>query len=213
MELKFDDKGLICAIAQDYKTGEVLMQAYMNQEAYEQTLATGYAHYFSRSRNKLWKKGEESGHLQRVLKVAVDCDNDCVLLTVEQLGAACHTNNRSCFYTNIKEFEQYPDFRIIFDVDKVIADRKVNPVEGSYTNYLFDKGLDKICKKVGEEASEVIIAAKNKEHKELVGELSDLLYHSLVLMKNEGVEAEEIFEELMRREGKASEEKYKKKPE
>ena len=101
IELKFDEKGLICAIAQDCKTGEVLMQAYMNKEAYEKTISTGYAHYFSRSRNKLWKKGEESGHVQKVLKMAIDCDGDCVLLSVEQTGAACHTNNRTCFYRNI----------------------------------------------------------------------------------------------------------------
>ena len=150
-ELKWNAHGLVCAIAQDFESGEVLMQAYMNEEAYKLTLETGYAHYWSRSRQKLWKKGEESGHLQKVRGVYLDCDKDCVLLKVEQVGAACHTGNYTCFFTPVKECGAGAE--MLGALQRIVEDRKQNPEEGSYTNYLFDKGVDKIAKKAGEEAA------------------------------------------------------------
>ena len=159
-ELKYDAQGLVCAIAQDYESGEVLMQAYMNEEAYQKTLETGYAHYWSRSRQKLWKKGEESGHLQKVRGIYLDCDKDCVLLKVEQTGAACHTGNYTCFFTPVQECGVGAE--MLGMLQRIVEDRKENPEEGSYTSYLFAKGVDKIAKKTGEEAVELVIAAKTK---------------------------------------------------
>jgi len=201
--LKFDEKGLIPVITQDYRTNKVLMQAYMNAESLKLTQETGKAVYFSRSRSKLWVKGEESGHFQYVKEILSDCDGDCLLLKVEQVEAACHTNNYSCFYRTL-DGEEYdgkvlPDPSILYDVYDVICDRIVNPKEGSYTNYLFEKGIDKICKKVGEEAAEVIIGAKNRSADELRYEGADLIFHLLVLMKEVGVSPEEIFVELQKR--------------
>ena len=149
-ELKWNAHGLVCAIAQDYESGEVLMQAYMNEEAYNKTLETGYAHYWSRSRKKLWKKGEESGHLQKVHGIYLDCDKDCVLLKVEQAGAACHTGNYTCFFTPVKECGE--GAAMLGKLQRVVEDRKENPEEGSYTSYLFQKGVDKIAKKTGASA-------------------------------------------------------------
>lgn len=208
MEFKFDEKGLICAIAQDIYTGEVLMQAYMNQEAIDKTLQSGIAHYFSRSRNCLWKKGETSGHIQKVKKIMYDCDADCLLLLIEQVGAACHTGNRSCFFTQLKEFEFVPDYKCVFEDVETIRARHEKPVDGSYTNYLFDKGVEKICKKVGEEATETVIAAVAGKKDELVGELADLLYHCLVLAEASGVTIQDVFQEVMARKGKAPNPKY-----
>ena len=208
MEFKFNSDGLICAIAQDVYTGEVLMQAYMNQEAIDKTMQSGYAYYYSRSRQCLWKKGETSGHLQKVKKVLYDCDCDCLLLLIEQIGAACHTGNRSCFYRTLKEFEFVPDYKVVFEDVETIRARKENPVEGSYTNYLFDKGVEKICKKVGEEATETVIAAVAGKKGELVGELSDLLYHALVLAEASGITIQDVFQEVMARKGKAPNPKY-----
>lgn len=207
--LNFDKNGLICAIAQDALTGQVLMQAYMNEEAVKKTLETGYAHYYSRERKKLWKKGEESGNVQKVLTVTADCDSDCLLLKIEQKGVACHTGEYTCFHKPVKCFEEPEGVDIVFNLEKVIADRKVNPGEGSYTNYLFAKGTDKICKKVGEESSEVIIAAVNNNNEELVMEISDLTYHILVLMQEKGIELKEVFKELKNREGRPAAAKYK----
>lgn len=209
MEMKYDEKGLICAIAQDVYTGEILMQAYMNKEALEKTIETGCAHYYSRSRKCLWKKGETSGHTQKVFKILYDCDSDCVVLLIEQNGAACHTGNRSCFYRTLKEFEFKADYKVVFEDAKTIEERAKNPVEGSYTNYLLDKGVEKICKKVGEESSEVIIAAMADKKEELIGEFADLIYHSLVLMKAKDISLEDVFEEIMKRKGLAPKEKYK----
>lgn len=208
MDLKYDDKGLIVAIAQDAITGEVLMQAYMNKESLDKTLETGFATYYSRSRNKLWMKGEESGHTQKVVEISYDCDMDSLLLHVIQNGVACHTGNRSCFYRNLIDMPKYPSNKIIYEIINTIKDRKEKPVTGSYTNYLLDKGIDKICKKIGEEASEVIIAAKNDERHEIIMEISDLLYHTLVLMNIKDISIEEVFSELMAREGRAPEPKY-----
>lgn len=192
--IKFDEKGLICAIAQDYESGEVLMQAYMNQEAFDKTLETGYAHYYSRSRQKLWKKGESSGHLQKVKTISIDCDGDCVLMRVEQIGVACHTGNYSCFFTDIKEGGLGAE--MLGKLQRIVLDRKQNPEEGSYTSYLFEKGVDKIAKKVGEEAVELVIAAKSKQREEIVGECADLFYHTLVLLADAGVTLSDVCTEL-----------------
>lgn len=210
--LKFDDKGLIPVIAQDYSTNEVLMMAYMNKEALEKSLESGKVHYFSRSRNKLWQKGETSGHCQYIKSISTDCDGDTLLIKVEQVGGACHTGHYSCFYREISEEglkethekvfdekEVYDGSKILKEVYDVIVDRTVNPKEGSYTNYLFEKGLDKILKKVGEEAAEVIIAAKNKDKDEIVYEISDLFYHLFVLMVERGVILDDIYNELKKR--------------
>ena len=197
MQLKFDGNGLICAIAQDYESGEVLMQAYMNREAFDKTLETGYAHYWSRSRQKLWKKGEESGHLQKVIGVYLDCDSDCVLLKVQQTGAACHTGNYTCFFTPVRECGVGAE--MLGQLQRIVEDRKENPEEGSYTNYLFDKGVGKIAKKAGEEAVELVIAAKNGDKEEIVGECADLFYHTLVLLANAGVKLSDVCTELKNR--------------
>lgn len=182
VEVKFDEGGLICAIAQDAESGDVLMQAYMNEEALRLTFETGYAHYYSRSRKCLWKKGETSGHVQKVVGATFDCDRDCLLLQIEQTGAACHTGKRSCFFQ--KEIEENgAGVRFLSELERVIADRKEHPADGSYTSYLFEWGIDKIAKKTGEEAVEAVIAAKNDDKEEFVGECADLLYHLLVLMK------------------------------
>lgn len=209
-EFKFDDKGLVCAIAQDALNGEVLMQAYMNKEAIKKTLETGYAHYYSRSRKCLWKKGETSGHTQKVMRMYYDCDADCVLMQIIQEGAACHTGNRSCFYRQLKEFEFCPDYKVVFEDAQTIKDRAENPVEGSYTNYLLNKGTEKICKKVGEEATETVIAACTDKKDELVGEICDLVYHTLVLMQDKGITMQDVFNEMMIRKGKAPNPKYAK---
>lgn len=193
MDVKFNQDGLVPAIAQDLGTGEVLMLAYMNEEALRLTKETGIAHYYSRSRQALWKKGETSGHIQEVKGIYYDCDGDAVLLKVNQIGAACHTGNYSCFFNEEKGYKDLSN--TIKDLYKVIIDRKKNPQEGSYTQYLFDKGIDKILKKIGEEAAEVIIGAKN-DKQELIYEASDLIYHLMVLLVNEGVTPSEIMEEL-----------------
>ena len=200
-DLKTNSDGLVPVVVQDYRTGEVLMLAYMNQEAYEQTIRTGRMTYFSRSRRELWLKGETSGHFQYVKSLEIDCDNDTILARVAQLGAACHTGNRTCFYRSILK-EEYPEkdpYTILKEVYDVIEDRKLHPREGSYTNYLFDKGIDKILKKVGEEAAEIIIAAKNPNPEEVIYEMSDFLYHAMVLMSEKGITWEQVTEELSRR--------------
>ncbi len=197
-KIKFDERGLICAIAQDAASGDVLMQAYMNEQALNLTLNTGYAHYYSRSRNALWKKGETSGHVQKVRAVTFDCDRDCVLLQIEQTGAACHSGSRSCFFQTERE-ETGAGVRFLAELERVIIDRKNNPVEGSYTSYLFEKGVDKIAKKVGEEATETVIASKNENKKEFAGECADLLYHLLTLCAEKGVSLAEICSELKER--------------
>mgnify|MGYP002608373014 CR=1 FL=1 len=200
-DFKLNSDGLIPVIVQDYKSNEVLMLAYMDEEAFNNTLATGRMTYFSRSRQTQWVKGETSGHFQYVKSLKIDCDNDTLLATVKQIGAACHTGNRSCFYTTLaeKEYKETNPLKVFEDVFNVILDRKKHPKEGSYTNYLFDKGIDKILKKVGEEATEIVIAAKNPDPEEVKYEISDFLYHMMVLMAEKGVSWEEITEELANR--------------
>ena len=202
-EIKFNEQGLVPVIAQAYDTKEVLMLAYMNKEAYQKTLDEKVAYYYSRSRKSLWKKGETSGHLQIVKSMFYDCDQDALLLLVDQKGVACHTMHRSCFFEPIFESEESNEVSYVIDeVYATIEERRRNPIEGSYTNYLFDKGLDKILKKVGEETAEVIIGAKNRDKENLVYELSDLVYHSLVLMVEQGIKPDDIKNELKRRQDK-----------
>jgi len=197
--VKYDEKGLFVAIAQDFYSGEVLMQAFMNEESLRLTLSTGYATYYSRSRKKLWKKGEESGHTQQVISAYFDCDSDCLLLKVKQIGAACHTGAYSCFFKQIVGDEDGLGVEMLGKLERIIDDRKVNPVEGSYTSYLFEKGIDKIAKKVGEEAVETVIASKNESKEELVGECADLLYHTLVLLREKRVSLSDVCTELKKR--------------
>lgn len=199
----FDANGLVPAIVQDVKTGAVLMLAYMNAESLTLTLETGYATYFSRSRNALWKKGETSGHLQKICAIHYDCDGDTLLLMVEQTGPACHTGEYTCFHNAlislVDQSQGQPTSAILQQVYNVIIDRDQNPKEGSYTNYLLTKGAEKICKKVGEEASETIIAAIKGNKTELRYEVADLLYHLLVLLYNQGLTPNDIFAELEKR--------------
>jgi len=201
-DFKKNSDGMVPVIVQDYRTLEVLMMAYMNEEAYLQTLRTGRMTYFSRSRGELWLKGETSGHFQYVKSLTADCDMDTILAKVSQVGAACHTGARSCFFHEIakKDYEIAENpLQVFEDVMDVIKDRKVHPREGSYTNYLFDKGIDKILKKLGEEATEIVIAAKNPGANEVKYEISDFLYHMMVLMVEKDVSWEEITRELANR--------------
>ena len=200
-EMKTDADGLVPVIVQDYRTSEVLMLAYMNEEAFQTTLRIGKMTYWSRSRNELWTKGMTSGHFQYVKSLSIDCDNDTILAKVSQVGAACHTGNKTCFFQELvkKEYDDTNPRRVFQDVYDVILDRKEHPKEGSYTNYLFDKGIDKILKKCGEEATEIIIAAKNPDPEEIKYEISDFLYHVMVLMVEKGITWEEITRELANR--------------
>ena len=196
MKPDFKKMELIPAIIQDYQTNEVLMLAYVNEEAYKKMLETNQTYFYSRSRNELWQKGQTSGHFQNIKGMYLDCDLDTLLIYVEQIGVACHTGAYSCFFNEIKPFNNVNIFK---SLETLINDRKINPVEKSYTNYLLDQGVDKICKKVGEEASETIIAAKNNDKEELIGEISDLFYHVFVLMNNQGVSLEDIENKLKER--------------
>ncbi|MBO6127824.1 MAG: bifunctional phosphoribosyl-AMP cyclohydrolase/phosphoribosyl-ATP diphosphatase HisIE [Pseudobutyrivibrio sp.] len=200
-DLKPNSDGLIPTVVQDFQTGEVLMVAYMNEESLNATIRTGKMTYFSRSRQALWVKGETSGHYQYVKSLTADCDFDTILAKVSQVGVACHTGAPSCFFNEIvkKEYVERNPLKVFEDVYAIIMDRKQHPKEGSYTNYLFDKGLDKILKKVGEEATEIVIAAKNPDSEETKYEISDFLYHLMVLMAEKGVTWEDITSELAQR--------------
>ncbi len=204
-ELKFDEKGLIPAVVQDAATKEVLMVAYMNAETLKMTLETRKATFFSRSRNEVWVKGETSGNYMNVSEIRVDCDGDCLVVLASPDGPACHTGNRSCFFRRIDGDKLTEDKSraglsdILRREFATILDRKTNPEEGSYTNYLFDKGEDKILKKVGEEAAEVVIAGKNRDKNEIKYETADLLYHLAVMLADNGMSWEDIFEEMERR--------------
>ncbi|MCH5280239.1 MAG: bifunctional phosphoribosyl-AMP cyclohydrolase/phosphoribosyl-ATP diphosphatase HisIE [Lachnospiraceae bacterium] len=201
-DFKLGPDGLLTVVVQDYQTNQVLMVAYMNEEAYIRTCRTGKMTYYSRSRKSLWIKGETSGHFQYVKGLSIDCDNDTLLAKVKQIGAACHTGNYSCFYRDLipLEEENTDNPLTVFEkVTDIIKDRKLHPKEGSYTNYLFDKGIDKILKKLGEEATEIVIAAKNPNPEEIKYEISDFLYHMMVLMVEKGVTWEEITADLAKR--------------
>ena len=197
-EFKTDEKGLIPVIVQHYRTQEVLMMAYMNEEAFDQTIKTGRMTYFSRSRQCLWVKGETSGHFQYVRSLTVDCDKDTLLAKVDQVGAACHTGNPTCFFQPLvgSDYDETNPLQVFESVYQTIVDRREHPKEGSYTNYLFEKGIDKILKKVGEEATEIIIAAKNPNPEEIKYEMADFLYHAMVLMVEKGINWEDIVKEL-----------------
>jgi len=201
-DLKKNTDGHVPVVVQDEKTDEVLMVAYMNEQSYQETLRTGKMTYFSRSRGELWVKGDTSGHYQYVKSLTADCDLDTILARVNQVGAACHTGSHSCFFNKIveqKEESHANPLKVFEDVTGVIKDRKLHPKEGSYTNYLFDKGLDKILKKLGEECTEIVIAAKNPNPNEIKYEICDYLYHLMVLMVEKGISWEEITEELAKR--------------
>ncbi len=193
-DFKTNGDGLVPVIVQDYKTEQVLMLAYMNEQAFEDTLRTGKMNYYSRSRKSQWLKGETSGHFQYVKSLHLDCDNDTILARV-------HPVHTSCFFQTLaeKEHKETNPLKVFEDVFAVILDRKEHPREGSYTNYLFDKGTDKILKKVGEEATEIVIAAKNPDPEEIKYEISDFLYHVMVLMAVKGITWEEITQELANR--------------
>jgi len=199
--LKFNQDGLIPVVTQNYYTGKILMQAYANKEAIEETLKSGYATYFSRSRNALWKKGETSGNYQKIMDIKVDCDEDSIIYLVVEEGPACHTGEESCFYRNLnleKDSKPVP-FEILHKLYEKIQERKETMPEGSYVASLFKKGSDKIIQKVGEEAVEAVIALKNKNKDEIVYETSDLLFHLLIALVDAGVKLSDIEEELLKR--------------
>ena len=201
-DLKKGPDGLVPVVVQDYRNEEVLMVAYMNREAYEATVRSGRMTYWSRSRSELWLKGETSGHFQYLKELRIDCDNDTLLARIAQVGAACHTGNRSCFYRTAlkKDTPQRNPMKVFEDVYGTIEDRKAHPKEGSYTNYLFEKGIDKILKKCGEEATEIVIAAKNPNPEEIKYEMADFLYHMMVLMVHRDITWDDIAQELANRE-------------
>ena len=197
-KLKFDDRGLIPAIVIDYYTKEVLILAYMNKESLEISLNEGKTCFYSRSRKELWRKGDTSKNYQHIQSIKSDCDNDTLVVEVIKDGPACHTGAESCFINEIYEKENYKDFSV-YKLYELIKGRKINMTEGSYTTYLFNSGIDKILKKIGEESSEVIIGAKNDSKDEIIYELADLFYHSLVLMVEKNITLNDIKDELAKR--------------
>ena len=203
--LKFDENGLIPAVVQDESTKEVLMVAYMNAETLKMTIETKKATFYSRSRNEVWVKGVTSGNYMNVTELRVDCDADCLVVLVRPDGPACHTGNRSCFFRKLDGDTLTEDKNpggacdILRREFSTILDRKHHPEDGSYTNYLFDKGEDKILKKVGEEAAEVVIAGKNRDKNEIKYETADLLYHLAVMLADNDMSWDDIFEEMERR--------------
>lgn len=194
-ELKFDEKGLIPAVIVDYKTRKVLTVAYMNRESLEISIEKGLTCFWSRSRNELWLKGETSGNYQHIINITADCDHDALTVLVDKDGPACHTGADSCFNDLVWESNEHHDFTLQ-GLMELIEGRKNEKKEGSYTTYLFEKGIDKILKKVGEECTEVIIAAKADDKKETVYEIADLAYHVMVMMIHMGISLEDIYEEL-----------------
>ena len=197
-ELKFDKNGHIPAIVVDAFTHKVVMFAYMNRKSLEISIEKGLTCFWSRSRRKIWLKGETSGHYQRIVSITTDCDKDALVITVEKNGPACHTGNDSCFFNPVYKAEGKEDFSLSILME-LLKERKAKMPEGSYTTYLFEKGLDKILKKVGEEATEVIIAAKAQDKKETVYEIADLAYHLLVLMIDSGISMKDVHKELASR--------------
>ncbi len=200
-DLKKNSDGMVPVIVQDYQTNQVLMMAYMNEEAFTNTIKVGRMTYYSRSRKELWLKGLTSGHFQYVKSLTADCDYDTILAKVSQVGVPCHTGAPTCFFNEIvkKEYVERNPLKVFEDLYDHIARKKANPKEGSYTNYLFDKGLDKILSELGEEAAEILIAAKNPESKETVHEISDFLFHMLVLMVEKGITWDDVTSELAQR--------------
>lgn len=197
-ELKFDERGLIPAIVVDYLTHDVLTLAYMNRESLEISMREGRTCFWSRSRGELWRKGETSGNVQHIVKITADCDRDALTVLVKKDGPACHTGAESCFNDTLYISDEISEFSVR-GLMKLIEGRKTDPTEGSYTTYLFEKGLDKILKKVGEESTEVIIAGKAEDKAETIYEICDLIYHVLVLMVEMGISYEDIMKELSSR--------------
>lgn len=218
--IKFDEKGLVPAVVQE-ENGQVLMLAYMNEQSLQKTIETGYTCFYSRSRQELWEKGATSGNRQQVKEISYDCDGDTLLVRVHQTGVACHTGTYSCFsgrqlgerkkqvmlVENDAAADKLPA-KILNELYAVIQERKLNPVDGSYTNYLFDKGQDKILKKIGEEATETVIASKNNDKEEILYEMGDLWYHCLVLLAYHNISPDELFGELMNRRSGGSYHKF-----
>ncbi|MDD5456510.1 MAG: bifunctional phosphoribosyl-AMP cyclohydrolase/phosphoribosyl-ATP diphosphatase HisIE [Candidatus Margulisbacteria bacterium] len=200
-DLKFDKNGLIPVVCQSYLSGKVLMQAYANMEALKSSISTGFATYYSRSRKSLWQKGESSGNVQRIVDIRVDCDEDCLLYSVIEQGPACHTGNESCFYRSLLNKEKIkPDsFEVLNELYRKVQERLQNRPEGSYVVKLFDKGSDKVIQKVGEEATEIVIALKNGKKEEIIYESADLFFHLLMALVDKKVSLEEIFRELLKR--------------
>lgn len=196
-DLKFDDKGLITVVVQDWITNEVLMVAWANQEAVDLMKSTGYTHFWSRSRQKLWQKGEESGHVQKIKSIQTDCDADTLLVRVEQTGAACHTGTPSCF-NEVIYGDTSETMAILPELRRVIKDRHENPEEGSYTCKLFNDET-RMCKKVIEEAGEFVLAIKDKDEDEMAWELADLIYHTMVAIEKSGLSMEKVYEKLSER--------------
>ena len=205
-EFKLGPDGLLPVVVQEASTDQVLMVAYMNEEAYNMTIATGRMTYWSRSRQEIWVKGLTSGHFQYVHSLTADCDMDTLLARVDQVGAACHTGSHSCFFNEVLTEEGKEAFNpqtVLLKDYQTITERREHPKEGSYTNYLFDKGIDKMLKKLGEEGTEIIIAAKNPNPNEIVYEISDYLYHLMVVMAQKGITWEDVTRELARRQKKS----------
>lgn len=203
-KIKYNDRGLIPAVLQDYESGEVLMLAYMNKKAFKKTIETGKACFWSRSRQEIWLKGNTSGNYQEVQNIYLDCDGDALLVQVKPEGPACHTGEKSCFFQHLagadkEDFAFQKKASFLQVLSEVIAARKKELPENSYTTYLFEKGIDKITKKLAEEAAEVIIAAKNEDEEEIIYESADLIYHLLVLLESNRISVEQIFSELKSR--------------
>ncbi|KRE48155.1 bifunctional phosphoribosyl-AMP cyclohydrolase/phosphoribosyl-ATP diphosphatase HisIE [Paenibacillus sp. Soil522] len=213
LKMKWDDAGLVPAIVQDAQSKEVLMMAYMSKESLQLSVESGVTWFWSRSRNELWNKGATSGHTQRIVSMAYDCDGDTLLVKVEQKGPACHTGRYSCFFNPVEmngntaasseaAAASADRFAALGQLESIIAERYAERPEGSYTSYLFDKGVDKILKKVGEEASEVIIASKNQDNDELRSEVGDLIFHLMVLLRERGLPLDDVISEINSRHGK-----------
>ena len=197
--LKFDDKGLITAVVQDAQSKEVLTVAYMNEESLQKTIKTGETWFYSRSRQELWHKGETSGNIQKVVSIKSDCDQDALVVEVIPTGPACHNGTATCFTKSIVQNDLVGSVDIIPQLVNIIRQREIDMPEGAYTTYLFEKGIDKICKKVGEEATEVVIGAKNRDAQEVKWETADLIYHLLVLLQEQKINVYEVLEVLKSR--------------
>ncbi|MDM5335007.1 bifunctional phosphoribosyl-AMP cyclohydrolase/phosphoribosyl-ATP diphosphatase HisIE [Ureibacillus composti] len=197
--LKFDEKGLITAVVQDAQSKEVLTVAYMNEESLQKTIETGETWFYSRSREELWHKGETSGNTQKVVSIKADCDQDALVVEVLPAGPACHNGTTSCFTESVVQNDKVGSVDIIPQLVDIIRQREIDMPEGAYTTYLFEKGIDKICKKVGEEATEVVIGAKNRDAEEVKWEAADLIYHLLVLLQEQKISVYDVLEVLKTR--------------
>ncbi len=197
--LKFDEKGLITAVVQDAQSKEVLTVAYMNEESLQKTIETGETWFYSRSRQELWHKGATSGNIQKVVSIKADCDQDALVVEVIPAGPACHNGTTSCFTEQVGEKESVGSVDIIPQLVEIIRKREADMPEGAYTTYLFEKGIDKICKKVGEEATEVVIGAKNRDAQEVTWEAADLIYHLLVLLQEQKISVYDVLAVLKTR--------------